>query len=242
MELLQAIQTRHSTRKFKTDSVEKNKLEYIIEAGRMAPSGGNTQLTHFVVITNPGVLAKLITLVQEEYGKMEITENTLPYMVNIIKAAAAGTFVFNYNAPALVILTSPRTYGNNFADSACAMQNMMLAANELNLGSCWVNQLRWLHDNPVVMDFLATLGISQDEMVCASLVVGYANLPNVQAPILRILVFSFYKSILNVKFHPFTTFEAMLLLFPILTSCRLWTLPLLQSQKFYPALPVSVHS
>ncbi len=178
MELLQAIQTRHSTRKFKTDSVEKNKLEYIIEAGRMAPSGGNTQLTHFVVITNPGVLAKLITLVQEEYGKMEITENTLPYMVNIIKAAAAGTFVFNYNAPALVILTSPRTYGNNFADSACAMQNMMLAANELNLGSCWVNQLRWLHDNPVVMDFLATLGISQDEMVCASLVVGYANLPN----------------------------------------------------------------
>ena len=88
----------------------------------MAPSGGNTQLTHFVVITNPGVLAKLITLVQEEYGKMEITENTLPYMVNIIKAAAAGTFVFNYNAPALVILTSPRTYGNNFAD-ICPPQN-----------------------------------------------------------------------------------------------------------------------
>ena len=69
---------------------------------------------------------------------MPITENTLPYMVNIIKMSGEGKFVFNYGAPALIVLTKSQGYANNFADVSCAMQNMMLACNEPDLGSCWV--------------------------------------------------------------------------------------------------------
>ncbi|ETJ30681.1 Nitroreductase, partial [human gut metagenome] len=69
-----------------------------------------TQLTHFMVITNQVVLKELVTLVQEEYGKMPITENTLPYMVNIIKMSAEGKFIFNYGAPALIVLASQASY------------------------------------------------------------------------------------------------------------------------------------
>ena len=53
---------------------------------------------------------------------MPITENTLPYMVNIIKMSAEGKFVFNYGAPVLIVLASKPSYANNFADVSCAMQ------------------------------------------------------------------------------------------------------------------------
>ena len=85
MNTLECIKTRHSTRKFKADQLSRELIDQVLDAGRRAPSGGNTQLTHFMVITNQDVLKELVTLVQEEYGKMPITENTLPYMVNIIK-------------------------------------------------------------------------------------------------------------------------------------------------------------
>ena len=82
MNTLECIKTRHSTRKFKPEPVAQELLDTVIDAGRRAPTGGNLQPTHFMVITNPDVLKELVTLVQEEYGKTEVTEQTPPYMVN----------------------------------------------------------------------------------------------------------------------------------------------------------------
>ena len=178
MNTLECIKTRHSTRKVKADQLSRELIDQVLDAGRRAPSGGNTQLTHFMVITNQDVLKELVTLVQEEYGKMPITENTLPYMVNIIKMSAEGKFVFNYGAPALIVLASQASYANNFADVSCAMQNMMLACNELDLGSCWVNQIRHLQDNERIQAKMRELGLKEGEKVYASLAIGYPDLPN----------------------------------------------------------------
>ena len=178
MNTLEFIKTRHITLKFKADQLSRELIDQVLDAGRRAPSGGNTQLTHFMVITNQDVLKELVTLVQEEYGKMPITENTLPYMVNIIKMSAEGKFVFNYGAPALIVLASQASYANNFADVSCAMQNMMLACNELDLGSCWVNQIRHLQDNERIQAKMRGLGLKEGEKVYASLVIGYPDLPN----------------------------------------------------------------
>lgn len=52
---------------------------------------------------------------------------------------------------------------------------MMLEANELELGSCWINQLRWLADNSRINEYLKTLGLLDDEEVCGSLSVGYVE-------------------------------------------------------------------
>ena len=178
MNTLECIKTRHSTRKFKPEPVAQELLDTVIDAGRRAPTGGNLQPTHFMVITNPDVLRELVTLVQEEYGKTEVTEQTPPYMMNIIKMSKEGKFVFHYNAPVLIVLASKANYANNFADVSCAMQNMMLACNELDLGSCWVNQIRHLQDNERIQAKMRELGLSEDEKVYASLAIGYPDLPN----------------------------------------------------------------
>ena len=52
---------------------------------------------------------------------------------------------------------------------------MMLMANALDLGSVWINQLRWLGENPVLLDAMRELGLEEDERVYGALAIGYAD-------------------------------------------------------------------
>lgn len=175
MGALSCIASRHSTRKFKQVPIEEEKLRQVIEAGRQAPSGKNKQQNHFLVIRDKEVLNHLVQLVSQEFAKMEVTEENSDDIGGAIRLSKKGSYVFKYNAPCLILVANRRKYGNRYADTACAIQNMMLAANALDLGSCWVNQLRWLKDNPAIMEYLGQLGLSEEEAVFGSLSIGYAD-------------------------------------------------------------------
>ena len=178
MDVFSCIATRHSTRKFKEESVPQEVLDKVIEAGRQAPSGKHKNQSRFIVIRKKEVLQELIALVQQEFAKMEVTPENDDNFGGAIRAAKKGGYVFMYNAPVLIVVANKRDYGNKYADVSCAMQNMMLAANALDLGSCWINQLRWLQDNPVLRAYLQKLGMAEDEEVCASLSIGYPDTPD----------------------------------------------------------------
>ena len=175
---LELIKSRRSTRKYKTDAVPEEKLNQIVEAGRYAPSGGNCQSTHFIVVKNKEVLAELANLVQQEFAKMEITTGLYKSIVNSINASKNGNYVFHYNAPVLIITANQKDYGNNIADCACALENMMLMANALDLGSCWINQLKWLNENPVILDYMKKLELDESERIYGALAVGYPDTAN----------------------------------------------------------------
>lgn len=182
MNTLEAIKTRRSTRKFQAKPVELEKLQTIVDAGRFGPTGGNCQSNHFFVISNPEILKKLVELVQSAFAKMELREDLYKSLQNSIRLSQKGNYVFNYNAPALIVVASQKEYGNNMADVACAVENMMLAANELDLGSCYINQLKWLNEDPTLLEYLRGFGLREDERVYASVAIGYADtesgLPN----------------------------------------------------------------
>lgn len=182
MNTLEAIYTRRSTRKFKAQPVELEKLMQIAEAGQFGPTGGNAQSNHFFVISNAAVIAKLKELVQDAFAKMELREDLYKSLQNSITLARKGNYSFCYTAPVLIVVANKKEYGNNMADVACAVENMMLAANELNLGSCYINQLKWLNEDPAILEYLRGLGLREDERVYASVAIGYADtesgLPN----------------------------------------------------------------
>lgn len=178
MDVFSCIATRHSTRKFKEEPVPQEVLDKVIEAGRQAPSGKHKNQSRFIVIRKKEVLQEIIALVQQEFAKMEVTPENDDNFGGAIRAAKKGGYVFMYNAPVLIVVANKRDYGNKYADVSCAMQNMMLAANALDLGSCWINQLRWLQDNPVLRAYLQKLGMAEDEEVCASLSIGYPDTPD----------------------------------------------------------------
>ncbi len=175
---LTVMATRHSTRKFKPEMVEDSLLEKVIEAGRRAPSGKSKNTNHFLVIRDAAVLDKLVELVQSEFAKMDITPENQDNVGGAIKLSKKGTYVFKYNAPVLIVVANKKDYGNNMADACAAVENMLLAANALDLGACWINQLRWLRDNPVLLAYLQSLGMKEDEWVCASVSLGYPDMPD----------------------------------------------------------------
>lgn len=182
METLEAIISRRSTRSYKPDAVESEKLQKIIDAGKHAPSGGNNQTCHFLIVQNKEVLNKLATLAENTFAKMEVTPETYSSLKMSINLSKKGGYVFHYNAPVLIIVANQKNYGNNMADSAVAVENMFIAANALDLGSCWINQLHWLTEDAEILSYLRELGLKENERVYASLVVGYAKsedgLPN----------------------------------------------------------------
>lgn len=173
--MLDFIKSRRSTRKFKEEMVPEELIRQVVEAGRYAPSGGNSQSTHFMVIQKKQVLDNLAELAREEFAKMEIREDAYKSLVNSINASKKGNYVFHYNCPVLIVTANKKEYGNNIADCACALENMMLMANALDLGSVWINQLRWLNENPVILDAMKDLGMAEDERVYGALALGYAD-------------------------------------------------------------------
>lgn len=173
--MLEFIKSRRSTRRFKDTVVENDKINMILEAGRYAPSGGNSQSTHFIVIKNSKVLQKLAEIVQQEFEKMDVVPGMYRSIANSINASKKGKYVFHYNAPVLIVTANQKDYGNNIADCSCALENMMLMANYLDLGSCWINQLKWLNENPVVRKYMEGLGMKESERVYGALAVGYAD-------------------------------------------------------------------
>ena len=180
MDALEAILTRRSTRNYRSDPVDEEKLARIIEAGRQAPSGGNNQYNHFLVICSREVLDRLTAMAEAAFARMETDENTYASLRHAIDASKRGGYVFCYNAPLLIIVANRPDYGNNYADCACAIENMMVAANALDLGSCWINQLRWLNADPDLNAYLETLGMRENERVYGAVIIGtpFSGLPD----------------------------------------------------------------
>ncbi|MBO7638868.1 MAG: nitroreductase [Treponema sp.] len=180
MDALEAILTRRSTRKYQDKMPERDLIEKVIEAGRFAPSGSNSQNTHFIVFSDRKILTEMAGLVKEEFSKMEAGPDTYVSLRNAINASKNTNYVFHYGAPVFIVVANKKNYGNAMADSACALENMMIAANALDLGSCWINQIHWLDENENVRNFLRPYGLGDDETVTGGLILGYAEtgLPN----------------------------------------------------------------
>ncbi len=111
MEALQALTSRRSVRQYKPDPVAREKLEAIVNAGRLAPTARNVQPCEFVVVTDAALRAALAEI--NEYGKF------------IVQAPAC-----------IIVLSKPTKY--YLEDGAAAATNMLNAAAALGLGSCWV--------------------------------------------------------------------------------------------------------
>ena len=159
--VLNLIKSRRSTRKFSDRAVPQECLLQVLEAGRYAPSGKNVQKTHFLVIKNKAVLDRLAELVRQAFSRTT--------------DAKSSSYVFHYNPNVLIITANALENDNNLADCSCALENMMLMTNALDLGSCWINQLHWLDENPEIRAFLARFGVTDEETICGALAVGYAD-------------------------------------------------------------------
>ena len=83
--MLEIITSRQSDRKYSDKPVEKEKLERIIEAGRLAPSACNAQPWKFIVVTDPDLLKKVAKAASAKLLGMNTFVEQAPLMIVIVR-------------------------------------------------------------------------------------------------------------------------------------------------------------
>ena len=182
--VIKTILSRRSQRSFESEQIKDDELFWIVEAGRSAPSGGNNQNCHFIVIQKEEMLEKLKETVRDEFALMSADESTYSSLRQSIERSKTGAYDFSYNAPTLIVIANKKSYPNAMADSCVAIENMIIAATSLGIGSCYINQLHWLSENEKVRSVLYGMSLKEDEIVCCSLALGYPlDAPVAKAPL-----------------------------------------------------------
>jgi nitroreductase len=135
-EAMRVIKSRRSVRAYLPEQVTDEELKAVIEAGVFAPSGQNTQPWFFSVLQNRGLIDKVNDWIIEEAKYV-----SHPKAREIASTPNAAIF---RKAPTVVIISGDRSDPLVVEDCACAAQNMMLAAESVGLGSCWITYVSYL--------------------------------------------------------------------------------------------------
>lgn len=139
MPIGEAIYTQRSIRRFRPDPIPGEDLRLILEAATKAPSGGNSQPTRFLVLTDPAIIGAFGALYREAWwakrrdeGRAWTTREVIPAEERSYTAAARLADEMAA-APCVVLAFST---GRGQASSVIpAVQNLMLAARALGVGS-----------------------------------------------------------------------------------------------------------
>jgi len=123
MDLFDAIKNRRSIRTFKSDPVPETLLKEILEAAQWAPSAGNCQARGFIIVKNPEIKRRLCEAALEQ-SFIEEAPVDIVVCANEERSAA----VYGGRGRNLYCIL----------DAAAAVQNILLAAHALGLGTCWV--------------------------------------------------------------------------------------------------------
>ena len=155
-ETLNVLKTRRSCRAYKPDPVEDEKLNAIIEAGTYAATGMGKQSPIILVVKDKELRDKLSKMNAAIMG-MEID----PF----------------YGAPELLIVLADKAIPTYIYDGSLVMGNMMNAAADLGVASCWVHRAKEEFESEEGKAILKELGIEGDYEGIGHLILGYAAKP-----------------------------------------------------------------
>ena len=159
-EVLNTIKKRRSIRAYKPDSIAEEVLNAVLEAGTFAPTGGGKQSPVIIAITTPKYRKEIQKLNAEIMG----SDND-PY----------------YGAPVVVLVLADGTANSFVQDGSCVLENMMLAATSLGLGTVWVDREREIFDSTKGKLLLREWGLSESLRGVGAIALGYPQNADIEA-------------------------------------------------------------
>ena len=154
-DLLSLIKSRHSCRAFSNQPVEDEKIDQIIEAGILSPTGMNRQETIFLKIGDPILIEELEKL------NAAFTHNPTGHPF--------------YGAKSLIVVLAGKSSNTRVYDGSIAMGYMMLEASSLGLGSCWIHRAKEVFETEQGKAILKKAGIEGDYEGIGNLILGYED-------------------------------------------------------------------
>ena len=161
-ETLKTIKERKSVKKFKSTPVPKELIEQIVEAGLYAPSGLNKQA--------PIVIA--------------VTDKETRDMLSRLNASCDPFFRSDpfYGAPCVLVVLANKSANTYIYDGSLTMGNMLLAAQALGLGACWIHRAKETFETPEGKAILQKLGVQGDYEGIGNCVIGYPDMQPQEKP------------------------------------------------------------
>jgi len=123
MELQEAIKGRRSIRNFKKQNISEETITQLIEAASHAPSAGNIQPWHFIIVRNPTTKKKLA---ESALNQQHVEQ--APVVIVVCADEKRSSMGYGTRGRTLYCLQ----------DTAAATQNILLTAYSLGLGTCWI--------------------------------------------------------------------------------------------------------
>lgn len=167
MNLQQIITGRRSVRSYEDRPLSEEIIKELIVLGIHAPTGSNMQPWAFVVVEDKELMRRWSDQTKEILlGQMDKN----PYLQQYRGVLSNKEFNIFYNAPCLLLIYGNTVSPNHVFDCSMAAQNIMLAAYEKGLGSCWIGFAMTLGNSP---QFKEMLGVPEQFRLVAPLVLGY---------------------------------------------------------------------
>lgn len=166
-ETLKSILNRRSIRKYQEKQITDEELQAILEAGKFAPSAMNQQSWHFTVVQNKKMLQKINQACRTAFSK---SGNK-----NFEERAKAENFHIFYNAPTFIIVSGDEKAIAPQNDGSLALGNMLLAAESLEIGSCWIHAMNFLFSTEEGKLLKKELGIPEGYVPVGSGAFGYKD-------------------------------------------------------------------
>jgi len=154
--VLNEMKERRSARKYKPDMVPQEIIDQIIDAGLYAASGKGEQSAIVIQVTNKEIRDKLSKMNCEIGGWQE------------------GFDPF-YGAPVVLIVLGKKSWPTHLYDGSLVMGNLMLAAHDLDIGSCWIHRAKEEFETQWGKEFLKSLGVEEEYEGIGHCILGYAD-------------------------------------------------------------------
>ena len=163
--VIEVIEARRSVRVYKDTPVEREKLQLLAECGVKAPSAMNRQEWEVRIVDSK----EWIDNCTADYLKAVEGTGKADYMKN-----APGFKNIFRNAPAVIFVGAPDGVfaGENVG---CLAQNIMLAATELGLGTCFLGSVQMMFAEPTMAEYAEMLDFSDGYRLRFALAVGYPD-------------------------------------------------------------------
>lgn len=172
-DIFETILHRRSIRRFEPKQIEETALQQILRAGLYAPSAGGRQGVIFAVCQDKEVNERLGKIKRaNSHPRMATATSFVSRELPSIADDPKLTNAF-YDAPTVITMFAPKNFLFSAEDCAAAAENMMLAADTLGIGSCYIGQGWTAFADPYGQEILQRWIIPTDHYAVMQLLLGY---------------------------------------------------------------------
>lgn len=153
-EVLNALKSRRSVRKYKAEQIKDEELKAVLEAGIYAPTGMGAQSPKIVVVQDAEMIKRLSKMNAAVMGV-----NSDPF----------------YGAPTVLVVLADTSRPTYLEDGSLVLGNLMNAAYAAGLGSCWIHRAKQVFASEEGKALLKQWGIPEGYEGIGHCILGYAD-------------------------------------------------------------------